>query len=242
MLRDTLTFPVGVVPNLLPMRLVASFPAAALILLTAFSSASGQAGAGVRKAEQDESTAGPTDVTAAPAAKTGQATTPAAQPDEQRVWIYLVGGRRLEVDEATEGADGVWYRRGNVTTLLDRGRVERIERNVTAELKASSESFRGSGKWHLSDSAKVEGFFAAKFNRPLPVTAFGQSDLHTRWGFDHRHALDIGLHPNSPEGRALIKFLRDEGIPFLSFRSAVPGVATGPHIHIGEPSQRLSGR
>jgi hypothetical protein len=35
-----------------------------------------------------------------------------------------------------------------------------------------------------------------------------------------------------PEGRALIKFLRSEGIPFLAFRGPIPGVATGPHIHI----------
>jgi hypothetical protein len=46
----------------------------------------------------------------------------------QPVWIYLVGGARVEADEATETAAGVWYRRGNLSIYLDRLRVERIER------------------------------------------------------------------------------------------------------------------
>jgi len=50
----------------------------------------------------------------------------------------------------------------------------------------------------------------------------------------------VALHPDSAEGRALIGFLQARGIPFLAFRGAVPGVATGPHIHIGSPSHRLS--
>jgi soluble lytic murein transglycosylase-like protein len=46
----------------------------------------------------------------------------------QTVWIHLVGGAKMEVDEATEGADGVWFRRGNISTHIERARVERIER------------------------------------------------------------------------------------------------------------------
>jgi len=42
--------------------------------------------------------------------------------------------------------------------------------------------------------------------------------------------------------RALIEFLRAESIPFLIFRGPVPGVATGPHIHIGNRSSRSHGR
>jgi len=49
----------------------------------------------------------------------------------------------------------------------------------------------------------------------------------------------VALHPDSPEGKGLIKYLQDQGIPFLAFRAAIPGVATGPHIHIGNPSRRL---
>lgn len=46
----------------------------------------------------------------------------------QSTWIYLTGGARLEVDEATEKADGVWYRRGALSIFLERPRIERIER------------------------------------------------------------------------------------------------------------------
>jgi len=58
-------------------------------------------------------------------------------------------------------------------------------------------------------------------------------------GYDHRNAVDVALHPDSAEGKALINHLQNQGIPFLAFRAAVPGVATGPHIHIGNPSHRI---
>ena len=147
----------------------------------------------------------------------------------------------MQVDEVTESADGVWYKLGNVATFLDRMRFERVERSLENKL-TSSETLQGSGNWSISDSARVESFFMAKFDRSLPLTAFGQSELHSRWGLDHRHGMDVGLHPDSPEGKALIRFLRSEDIPFLAFRGAVPGVATGPHIHIGKPSPRFASR
>jgi hypothetical protein len=98
--------------------------------------------------------------------------------------------------------------------------------------------YNGAALWSLADSAKVEGFFARAFGYPLPISAFGQTSTHDRLRFDHRHAVDVALHPDSPEGRSLLTFLRDAGIPFIAFRSAAPGVATGAHIHIGRPSPR----
>ena len=96
----------------------------------------------------------------------------------------------------------------------------------------------GSGNWSLSESVKIENFFAGRFGRHLPVSAYGQSELHNRWGYDHRNALDVALHPDSPEGLALMAYLTSQRIPFLAFRQAVPGSATGPHIHIGRPSSK----
>jgi hypothetical protein len=157
-------------------------------------------------------------------------------------WIHLVGGRRMQVDELTQTSDGVWYKQGNVSTFIDKTRVVKIEREEDREPDSLPNAFAGSGKWNISDSVKIENFFLARFKRPLPFTAFGQSELHTRWGLDHRHGMDVGLHPDSLEGKALIKFLLSEEIPFLAFRGSVPGVATGPHIHIGNGSQRLRGR
>jgi len=156
--------------------------------------------------------------------------------DKAQVTIILVGGDPLLADEVSESADGYWYKRGNITTFLDRARVVRIEHP-----KPPEEPAKTTRKWSLADAAKVEEFFVSKFKRPLPLSAFGQSDLHTRWGLDHRNGMDVGLHPDSVEGRALIEFLRAESMPFLVFRGPVPGVATGPHIHIGNRSPRTYG-
>ena len=164
------------------------------------------------------------------------------EPPSDKITIVLADGPLL-VDEVTEDADGYWYKRGSISTFLARARVIRIEPpKPPAEERAAEDVVEGKGKWKLADAGKIEEFFRGKFKRPLPLSAFGQSDLHTRWGWDHRNGMDVGLHPDSAEGRALIDFLRAEAIPFLAFRGAVPGVATGPHIHIGNRSPRISGR
>jgi hypothetical protein len=181
------------------------------------------------------------------------ATTPASQPAETskavasveeapQTWIHLTDGRRFQVAEVTQDSEGFWFKVGNVTTFVDRQRVVRVERVSTKNPEAANETLRGSGNWKITDAARVENFFLSKFGRRLPLSTIGQSDLHTRWGYDHRNSMDVGLHPDSVEGRGLIEFLRSEEIPFLSFRGAVPGVSTGPHIHVGHPSRRLSAR
>ena len=76
----------------------------------------------------------------------------------------------------------------------------------------------------------------------MPVSAYGQTDVHDRMGFAHHGAIDVALHPDSAEGRALMAHLQSLGIPFLAFRAAVAGSATGAHIHIGPPSHRLGSR
>ena len=158
----------------------------------------------------------------------------------QQLTIVLATGNTLLVDEVNESSDGYWYKRGNITTFLDRERVTRIEHPKPEGAAAVDAALPG--KWTLAEAHKVEKFFVTKFKKPLPLTAFGQSDLHTRWGLDHRNGMDVGLHPDSVEGRALIEYLRAESIPFLVFRGPVPGVATGPHIHIGNRSSRSYGR
>lgn len=95
------------------------------------------------------------------------------------------------------------------------------------------------GSWSLANLGMVQQFFSKTFGRALPTSTIGQSATHNRMGWDHRHAVDVGLHPDSNEGRALIAYLQNAGIPFIAFRGAIPGVSTGPHIHIGSPSHRL---
>lgn len=95
------------------------------------------------------------------------------------------------------------------------------------------------GTWSIANLSQVRQFFSQTFGRALPVSTIGQSAAHNRMGWDHRNSVDIGIHPDSQEGRALMSYLQMSGIPFLAFRAAVPGVSTGPHIHIGFPSHRL---
>jgi hypothetical protein len=167
---------------------------------------------------------------------------PENKTEAPSIFIELVGGGRLQVEELRETSDGIWYKRGGVTTLLDPARVARIERPSSGQTTQTSAAPQDSLQWSLADSRKVENFFFTKFGRPLPTSAFGQSDIHDRWGLDHRQGMDVGLHPDSSEGVALVEFLRAERIPFLVFRHAIPGVATGPHIHIGFPSHRYRRR
>src|SRR5262249_22964969 len=99
--------------------------------------------------------------------------------------------------------------------------------------------FAGGARWSLAGLPVLERFFARRFGHALPISALGQTRAHDRLGFDHRQALDVAVHPDSMEGRALIDYLRGQGIPFLAFRAARAGIATGAHIHVGEPSGRL---
>jgi hypothetical protein len=110
----------------------------------------------------------------------------------------------------------------------------------TLTTRATMLRYNGSSAWSLGGLDDVQAFFSAKFGHSLPTSAVGQSATHNRLGYDHRNAVDVALHPDSPEGTALISYLQSQGIPFLAFRGAIPGVATGPHIHIGSPSHRLS--
>lgn len=122
------------------------------------------------------------------------------------------------------------------------------EKTIAKNLKLARQSlvrttaftrFAGSSSgWNLGEAWKVQRFFSDTFNKQLPVAVFGQGPIHDRWRLDHRNAMDISLHPDSVEGQALLSFLQKNGIPYLAFRSAIPGTATGPHIHIGRPSHR----
>jgi len=103
--------------------------------------------------------------------------------------------------------------------------------------------FNGPAPWSLAeDVLKLQRFFQARFGRSLPISAHGQTPLHDRMGFDHRNALDVALDPSSSDGRALMEYLRSSGIPFIAAWGAIPGAASGAHIHVGQPSPRLVGR
>ncbi|MCA1628935.1 MAG: hypothetical protein LC774_00890 [Acidobacteria bacterium] len=100
--------------------------------------------------------------------------------------------------------------------------------------------YGGVGSFSLSSGAgRVMSFYTQAFKKQLPISAFGQTAVHNQLGFDHRNAMDVALNPDSAEGRALVNYLRANGIPFFAFFMAIPGSATGPHIHVGMPSHKI---
>lgn len=107
------------------------------------------------------------------------------------------------------------------------------------EVKPLVERFDGNGRFNITDFRALDQQFVKEFGVGLPVSAFGQTATHDALGFDHRGRVDIGLLPDSPQGKWLLERLRLFKIPFYAIRSALPGVSTAPHIHIGPPSTRL---
>jgi hypothetical protein len=102
--------------------------------------------------------------------------------------------------------------------------------------------FNGTAPWSLRDVPKLQNAFERSFGRRLPISAFGQTALHTRLGFDHQNAIDVAVHPDSAEGRWLMSYLRGAGVPFIAARTALAGSATGAHLHVGQASGRASAR
>ena len=51
------------------------------------------------------------------------------QPTAQTTWIHLVGGAKIEVEEADETPEGVWYKRSNFSIFIGKERVARVERD-----------------------------------------------------------------------------------------------------------------
>ena len=172
----------------------------------------------------------------------------------------ILTGRRAEAfGQALRRAsrqDQGRYPAAQATTGETRDRLEEVDRLI-AEVNAAEPlagvpperrgSFRaagaliryaGAGPWASSEFGKVDTFFRLKFSRPLPVGALGQTETHSRLGFDHRQAVDVAVHPDSVEGQALLSHRRAQGISFIAIRCRIPGSATGAHIHIGPPSER----
>ncbi|HYM12527.1 MAG TPA: hypothetical protein VEU62_17450 [Bryobacterales bacterium] len=97
----------------------------------------------------------------------------------------------------------------------------------------------GKGTLSEQDFVRVESAFYRQFLKPLPVSAWGETAVHRSMGFDHRDRFDVALNPDQAEGRWLMHLLERFQVPYIAFRHAVTGRATGAHIHIGLPSPRL---
>jgi len=113
---------------------------------------------------------------------------------------------------------------------------ERLEELEEEDLAFSSD---GTGGVWWDDLDVIQSLYYEEFGTPLPISADGDTPLHRSMGYDHAGRVDVALHPDDLEGFFLIEVLESWGIPYIAFRSAVPGQATGPHIHIGLPSPRI---
>lgn len=126
----------------------------------------------------------------------------------------------------------------------------RLERNMASlETEAPTHpewagnvytKYAGDGIFTRAELKEVEGAFTGKFARALPISADGETAVHRALGFDHRGRVDVAVSPNQPEGKWLMHYLESKHIPYFAFRMAVPGKATGAHIHMGPESTRLA--
>ena len=110
----------------------------------------------------------------------------------------------------------------------------------SAEAPRTAERYDGDGVFTPEIFARIEADYQKRFGKPLPVSANGETAVHRALGFDHRGRVDVALRPDQPEGMWLRDYLKAHRIPYFAFSQAVPGKATGAHIHLGTQSTRLA--
>lgn len=156
--------------------------------------------------------------------------------EETQAQLVVATQQLTETVKQIEEADDL------VSEVLAAEQLAKIKPEPPGTFRSGVTLIRYSGTtfWTLDGYPAIDLFFRERFGRSIPVSAYGQSGAHDRLGFDHRGALDVAVHPDTAEGQTLMTYLRMQGIPFIAFRAAVAGSATGAHIHIGPPSHRAS--
>ncbi len=155
---------------------------------------------------------------------------------------------QLELEGARQRLDEALQRRDEQENALQAANQVLVEA-MAAEADLSDEPegggktpailrYHGAHPWSLAETNAVANFFWKRFGRELPISAYGQTPTHDALGFDHRNRIDVAVNPSSPEGKALMQYLREHAISFIGFAGAVAGSATGAHIHLGPPSGR----
>ena len=124
--------------------------------------------------------------------------------------------------------------------------VRQVERMAAAEtyleeLQDEDQAYRFEGfeDWEQQILLEIGDMYRDAFGTDPPVSAEGDTLLHRSLGLDHTGRIDVAVHPDSDEGQFLTYLLESLGIPYIAFRSAVPGQSTGPHIHVGPPSDPI---
>jgi LysM repeat protein len=99
----------------------------------------------VKQTSTDESNRNSSDAKDAPLTKIVEVSEAEHSAVAQPVWIYLVGGARVEADSVNETAEGVWYTHGTLSIFIERSRIERIERERVKSVSESSDSWTERG-------------------------------------------------------------------------------------------------
>ena len=148
-----------------------------------------------------------------------------------------------ELDMARKELDLAESRARFVKQMADEARAEEaLESSLNQspeEAPALADRFDGDGTFSMVAFSRVEFDYSKHFGKPLPVSAMGDTAVHRSLGFDHRGRVDVAINPDQPEGHWLLEYLVQNRIPYFAFRHAVPGKATGAHIHIGPMSTRF---
>jgi hypothetical protein len=155
---------------------------------------------------------------------------------KESVWILLVGGARMQVDEVRETAAGAWYNRGQLTIFLDRSRIQRIERlnpaDATADVSGSAWVARGwtTGNTVLDELIRSNG---ARYGvDPYLVFCVMEQESH------------FNLRAVSPKGaRGLMQLMPGTGARFgvRRFFDPVENIAGGTR-YLKELLQSFGGR
>src|SRR5271157_1591854 len=147
-----------------------------------------------------------------------------------------LGSLRDDLDRAGKERDLANSRATLTRELSEMAQAEQLATARPALLDSETES---DGVLAYATFARVEVAFEEHFGKKLPVSAVGETAVHRAMGVDHRGRVDVALNPDQPEGAWLCQYLAQNHIPFFAFRQAVPGKATGAHIHIGAMSTKL---
>jgi hypothetical protein len=148
-----------------------------------------------------------------------------------------------DLDAARKEYDLAESRARFVKQMAEGARAEEaLESSLTQspeEAPALADRYDGDGVFSMAAFSRIESEFERHFGKPIPVSAMGDTAVHRSMGFDHRGRVDVAINPDQPEGHWLLEYLVQNHIPYFAFRHAVPGKATGAHIHIGPMSTRF---
>jgi hypothetical protein len=147
---------------------------------------------------------------------------------------------RLDMEAARkvcDVAESLGRRNQDLTAMAQADwELERRLAYIPSSMVGLAERYDGSGRFTDADLGEMEQAFLKHFGKPLPVSTRGDSAVHRALGFDHRGRFDVAVSPSQPEGEWARRYLTEKHVTFFAFRGAVPGRATGAHIHIGPAS------